>query len=119
MFGHQDSHFNTLLQIVTGLIVSKHCHLPKIAGKIQAPIKQESMIAKFKRWLSNNSVNANIYFVPLLEKTLPTLINGSIKLIFDGSVIGRDSASLMASIIYKKQDYSNCLVKWRRAQRTL
>jgi hypothetical protein len=103
MSGHQYSHFNTLLQIVTGLIVSKHCHLPKIAGKIQSPIKQESMIIKIKRWLSNDNVKGNIYFVPLLEKILPTIINGSIKVIFDGSVIGRDSASLMASIVYKNK----------------
>lgn len=103
MSGHQDSHFTTLLQIITGLIVSKHCHLPKIAGKIQSPTKQESMTVKFKRWLSNNKVNGNIYFAPLLEAILPTLINGSVQLIFDGSVVGRDSASLMASIIYKNR----------------
>ena len=89
--------------MVTGIIVSKHCHLPKIAGKIQAPGKQESLIAKLKRWLSNNSVNGNIYFAPLLDRLLPTLINGAVQLILDGSVVGRDSACLMASIIYKNR----------------
>jgi hypothetical protein len=103
MSGHQASHFNTLLQMVAGLIVSKHCHLPKIAGKIPLPIKQESIIAKFKRWLSNNDVNGNIYFAPFLDRILLTLINGPIKLIIDGSVIGMDSACLMASIIYKNR----------------
>jgi hypothetical protein len=103
MEGHEASHFSTLLHMITGMVVSKHCHLPKIAGKVTAPIKQESIIAKFKRWLSNNNVNASIYFLPFLEKLLPTLINGSVKIIFDGSVVGRDSACLMASIVYKNR----------------
>ena len=103
MNGHEKSHFNTLLQIITGMIISKHCHLPKISSKIQAPIKQESIIAKLKRWLTNKNVIGDIYFAPFLDKLLPTLISGSVKLIFDGSVVGRDSACLMASIIYKNR----------------
>ena len=103
MVGHAASRFNTMLQIVSGMVVSKHCHLPKIAGKIQAPIKQESTIAKLKRWLSNNDVNGNIYFSPLLDRLLPTLINGTAQLIIDGSVVGSNSACLMASLIYKNR----------------
>ena len=103
MEGHEESHFITLLHMITGMVVSKHCHLLKIAGKTEGPTKQESLIAKLKRWLSNNKVNGNIYFLPFLEKILPTLISGSITLLFDGSVVGRDSACLMASIVYKNR----------------
>jgi len=103
MEGHEASHFGTLLHMITGMVVSKHCHLPKVAGKVKSNIKQESQIAKFERWLSNNAVNGNIYFLPFLERILPTLINGTIQIILDGSVVGRDSACLMASIVYKNR----------------
>jgi len=62
MSGHDASHFSTLLHMITGMTVSKHCHLPKISGKVTTPIKQESQIAKFKRWLCNEKVNGNLFF---------------------------------------------------------
>ena len=103
MEGHQASHFGTLLHMVTGMVASKHCHLPKIAGKIKTDIKQESQVKKFKRWLSNKSINGNLFYLPFLDRLLPTITNGSIKLIIDGSVVGKDSACLMASIVYKNR----------------
>ena len=42
----------------------------------------------------NQAVNANLFFLPFLEKVLPTLINGPITLLIDGSVVGRNSACL-------------------------
>ena len=60
MKGHEASHFSTLLHMITGMVVSKHCQLPKVSGKIQSGIKQESQIKKLKRWLSNKSVNGEI-----------------------------------------------------------
>jgi hypothetical protein len=63
MSGHEGAHFGTLLHMVSGMIVSKHCHLPKIAGKIKSTIKQESIIVKLKRWLNNKSVNYKLFFL--------------------------------------------------------
>lgn len=103
MSGHEGAHFGTLLHMVSGMIVSKHCHLPKIAGKIKSTIKQESIIVKLKRWLNNKSVNYKLFFTPFLDKLLPTLINGPVSLMLDGSVVGRNSACLMASIVYKNR----------------
>jgi len=108
MKGHQASHFGTLLHLVTGMIVSKHSHLPKISGKVKSGIKQESQIKKFKRWLSNKLVNGNIYFLPFLKRLLPDLMNCTIKLILDGSVVGKNSACLMASIVYKNRSIPCC-----------
>jgi len=103
MSGHEASHFSTLLHMTAGMIVSKHCHLPKIAGKIKSAAKQESIVIKLKRWMNNKSVNVDLFFIPFLEKLLPTIINGPISLILDGSVVGRNSACLMASIVYKNR----------------
>jgi len=79
MEGHQASHFSTLLHMITGMVVSKHCHLPKVAGKVKSDTKQESQIKKFKRWLSNKSVNGNLFYLPFLERLLPILMDDSIK----------------------------------------
>jgi len=113
MEGHQASHFSTLLHMITGMVVSKHCHLPKVAGKVKSDTKQESQIKKFKRWLSNKSVNGNLFYLPFLERLLPILMDDSIKLILDGSVVGKDSACLMASIIYKN---SSIPIVWLMAE---
>lgn len=62
MTGHEASHFGTMLQMITGMVASNHCHLPKIAGKIKNNIKQESQIKKLKRWLDNKDVNGDLFF---------------------------------------------------------
>lgn len=103
MEGHQASHFGTLLHMITGMVVSKHCHLPRVTGKVQSNIKEESQIKNFKRWLSNKSINGNLYYLPFLDRPLSTLINDNIKIIIDGIVVGKDSASLMASIVYQNR----------------
>ena len=103
MTGHEASNFGTLLHLITGMVVSKHCHLPKVAGKVKSNIKQESQIKKFKRFLSNSKVNGNVYFLPFLEKLLPALITKDVKLLIDGSVVGNNSACLMASIVFKNR----------------
>ncbi len=104
MHGHQASHYGTLIQMVTGMITSKHCHLPKLAGKIPSKTKRESQVVKFKRWLSNNNVTGDIFFLPFLMRLLPFLIiNQAVEIIIDGSVVGRNSACLMASIVYKNR----------------
>ena len=113
MTGHAASNFGTLLHLITGMVVSKHCHLPKVAGKVRTNIKQESQIKKFKRFLSNNGVNGNVYFLPFLDKLLPTLITKSVKLLIDGSVVGNNSACLMASIVYKNRSIP---VAWYMAE---
>ncbi len=103
MSGHQASHFGTLLHMVTGMVGSKHCHLPKISGKSASDIKQESQIKKLKRWLSNKSIHGDVFYLPFLERLLPILINERVQIILDGSVMGRDSACLMASLVYKNR----------------
>jgi hypothetical protein len=44
MDGHEASHFGTLLHMISGMVASKHCHLPKVAGKQDCGTKQESQI---------------------------------------------------------------------------
>ncbi len=103
MSGHKASHFGTLLHIITGMVMSKHCHLPKIASKIQSNIKQESLVQKIERWLQNDKVNGTLYFLPFLKMLLPTLLTEDVSLLIDGSVVGRDSACLMISLAYKNR----------------
>ncbi len=81
MTGHIASHFSTLLHMITGMVMSKHCHLPKIASKIQSVAKQESLVKKLERWLQNEKVNGSVYFLPFLKKLLPTLLTKDVKLL--------------------------------------
>ena len=89
--------------MVAGMIQSKNCRLPAIAGKASSKIKRESQVKKFTRWLQNKNVNANIYFLPFIERLINVLIQNTVYLIFDGSVVARNSACLMASLVYKNR----------------
>lgn len=89
--------------MLTGIIQSKNCQLPAMAGKFASKIKRESQVKKFARWMQNKDINANIYFLPFIERLITVLAQDTIYLIFDGSVVARNSACLMASIVYKNR----------------
>jgi len=101
--GNAARNFTTLISMITGMIQSRHCQLPALAGKCSIKTKRESQTKKFTRWLQNNKINANIYFLPFIKKIISILARDTIFLVFDGSTVAKDSACLMASIIYKKR----------------
>ena len=83
------------------MILGKHCQLPVLAGKSPDRTKRESAVKKFSRWLQNRDIIGNIYFLPFIEKLLLILSQQTLYLILDGSIIGRNSACLMVSVVYK------------------
>lgn len=58
---------------------------------------------RFRRWLKNESIQAEIYFLPFVEHVIASLCHQTLTLVIDGSVVGQGCVCLMVSVIYKKR----------------
>src|SRR5215208_816972 len=88
--GHRERHFNTLVALICGLAAGQHAHLSVIAD--HAPSNratQESLIKRFRRWLSHDSITLDGWFLPIAQELLTTLACHPIELVMDASVVGR------------------------------
>ncbi len=89
--------------LVCGILGSRRSQLPAIAGNVPASGQIESQIMRFRRWLKNESIQAEIYFLPFVEHVLGSLSHQTLTLVIDGSVVGQGCVCLMVSVIYKKR----------------
>ena len=102
--GHQIRHLNTLSIMISGIVQGKQCHLEQIALKIPDGTQARSKVQKFARLLQNETVSAEIFFLPFIMPLLVALANaGLILLAIDGSETGQRCMTLMMSVIYRKR----------------
>ncbi len=99
---HAEKHLNTLTALICGLVSSRHSHLSKIARRSPSwGAKVESRIKRFKRWIMNDDVTYETYFLPFAQALLESLAHQPLVLIMDGSTVGRNCLALMVSGVYK------------------
>lgn len=102
--GNFARHLVTLAALITGIVGSRRTNLPEIAAKAPDRAKAESRTKRYSRFLQNESVTYEGFFVPFLQELLAALAQrGPLAIVFDGSALGRDCVVLMASVIYKKR----------------
>jgi hypothetical protein len=102
--GRQARHMNTLAGMVSGIVRSGKSHLKAMAKKTPDQSKVESRIKRFSRYLQNEGIDAQTYFMPFLETLLVGLANcGPLVLAIDGSEVGRNCLALVVSVIYQKR----------------
>jgi|GEM_PF-1791405 len=53
-------HLETLAFMVSGIILSQSCQLPKIASKVPGDVHPESRVKQLSRWVQNESLLACI-----------------------------------------------------------
>src|SRR4029453_9956813 len=99
--GNFARHLNTLAALISGIVGSKSSHLPHIATKVPDGTKPESRVKRFTRWLDNDHLLEEAYFLPYADILLRHLAFQTLVLVMDGSVVGRDCAALMIHVIYK------------------
>jgi hypothetical protein len=94
-----------LALVIHGLIASAHSHLPKLAQ--QAPPgfggKLENRIRQLSRFMANEQVTTQIYWLPFAQPLLSALTakpERELVLCLDGSGIGRSCMALVASVVY-------------------
>src|SRR5499427_9752034 len=91
----------TLAALISGIVGSKSTQLPTIATKVPDGTRPESRVKRFARWVDNERIWEEMYFLPYAEMLLTHLALETLVLVMDGSVVGRGCAALMLHVIYK------------------
>ena len=65
--GNFARHLNTLAALISGIVGSKSTQLPHIATKVPDGSKPESRVKRFARWLDNDRILEEMYFLPYAE----------------------------------------------------
>lgn len=98
----RNRHLNTLAALVSGIVAAGSTHLSKVAQKIPDATKTQSRVKRFSRFLKNENITYQGFFLPYAQALLQNLAQHQpLLLIFDGSTVGRGCAVLMASVHYQ------------------
>lgn len=99
--GNLARHLETMVSMVTGIVLGKSCQLPKMASKIPGEVHPDSRTKQMSRWVQNDDITISLYFLPFVQ---PLLVNLAavrpLVFIMDGSVVARGCVMLMVSLIY-------------------
>jgi hypothetical protein len=99
--GNLARHLTTLVGLVSGIVLSKSCQLPKTASKVPGEVHPDSRTKQFSRWVNNDAITFDRYFLPFLERLLVRLAAiRPLVLVMDGSVVARGCVMLMVSVLY-------------------
>ena len=99
--GNVARHLNTLAGMMTGIVLGKSCQLPTLAGKAPDGTLLESRSKRFSRWVQNDTVTAETYFLPFVQMLLMRLARlRPLVFVMDGSEIGRGCLVLVMSVLY-------------------
>ena len=99
--GNVVRHLTTLAALISGIVGSHSTQLPKIAPQVPTGTKPESRVQRFARWVDNDAITEEVYFVPYVEVLLRHLALQTLVVVMDGSVVGRQCVALMMHVIYK------------------
>jgi len=99
--GRVARHVVTLAALISGIVASKSTQLPTIAAHVPDGAQPESRVKRFARWLRNDHITAEVYFLPFAEVLLTSLALQTLVLVMDGSVVGRGCVALMVHVVYK------------------
>ena len=99
--GNFARHLQTLAALISGIVGSKSTQLPTLATKVPDGTKPERRVKRFTRWIDNERILEEMYFLPYAEILLTHLALETLVLVMDGSVVGRGCAALMIHVIYK------------------
>ena len=99
--GRVARHLSTLAALISGIVGSKSTQLPHIATKVPDGTKPESRVKRWSRWLDNDHILEEMYFLPYAALLLTHLALETLVLVMDGSVVGRGCMALMIHVVYK------------------
>lgn len=102
--GNAARRLTTLAAMVSGIVLGKSCQLPSIARKAPDGVKPDSRIKRYSRWLQNERIEYEVYYLPFVQELLYRLAAiRELVLIMDGSEVGQGCITLMISLVYGKR----------------
>ena len=99
--GNFARHLQTLAALISGIVGSKSTQLPHIATKVPDGAKPESRVKRFARWVDNERILEEMYFLPYADLLLRHCALQTVVLVMDGSVVGHGCNALMLHVVYK------------------
>jgi hypothetical protein len=106
--GNQRRHLCVLAAFISGIVASRRCSLPAVASKMPSGKQRESRIKRLSRWVSNDQVTTQKFFLPFAQHLLAALPQGPLVLVMDGSDVGRGCLALVVSVLYRKRALPLC-----------
>ncbi len=102
--GNNARMLTTLAALVSGIVMGKSCQLPTIARKAPDRAKADSRIKRYSRWINNERVDYEGYYLPFVQELLYRLAEiRELVFIIDGSEVGQGCITLMISLLYGKR----------------
>jgi len=102
--GNKARMLNTLAGMIAGIVQAKSCQLPAIARKTPDLAKADSRIKRYSRWIQNERIDYEGYYLPFVRDLLTNLAQiRDLVFIIDGSEVGHHCITLMISLIYGKR----------------
>jgi len=99
--GQRARHLTTLAALISGIVASKSTQLPRVATKVPDGTKPDSRVKRFARWVGNDTITEEGYFLPYATLLLRHLALQMLVLVIDGSVVGRGGVALMMHVVSK------------------
>jgi hypothetical protein len=103
MSGNQIRHLRTLAALISGIVGSGKVSLPAVASKVPDGAHKDSRVKRFERFLKNERVTQETFFLPFAEALLASLPEGPLVLVMDASEVGRGCLALVVSVRFKKR----------------
>ena len=104
MMSHIDSkHILILTMMITGILLGKKAQLSEMSCHIPHQAKPESIVKRFHRFVKNERVDVQSYYLPFAQAILSHLSGQTLHLALDASQVGRGCMVLMVSVIYKNK----------------
>lgn len=102
--GNFARNLNTLAGLVAGIVQGKSCQLPAISRHTPDMAKAESRIKRYSRWIQNERIEFEAYYLPFAQPLLTSLAEiRPLVFIMDGSEVGHQCITLMVSLIWQKR----------------
>jgi hypothetical protein len=99
--GNVARHLETLVGMVSGIVLGKSCQLPMIASQVPGEVHPDSRTKQMSRWVQNAHITGALYYLPFVEPLLVSLAAvRPLVLIMDGSAVARGCVTLMVSLLY-------------------
>ena len=99
--GNMARMLTTLAAMISGIVLGKSCQLPAIARKSPDQAKADSRIKRYSRWIQNERIDYEGYYLPFVKELLVSLAHiRELVFVIDGSEVGHDCITLMVSLIY-------------------
>jgi hypothetical protein len=101
--GNQIRHLRTLAALISGIVGRGKVSLTAVAGKVPDGKHKESRVKRFERFLKNERVTQESFFLPFARALLASLPQGPLVLVMDASEVGRGCLALVVSACFKKR----------------